>query len=342
MRKLVYLLACLFLVSVGLVNAQSKSISGTVFSAEDGQPVISASVKVKGANVGTVTNADGVFKIKLQGDAKTLVISYIGAKTTEVEVSDNMVIRLESDESELNEVVVTALGITRQKKALGYATQEVSGDELSTVKSDNFLNSLSGKVSGVQIKKNTNMGGSTNIVMRGSKSLTNNNQALFVVDGVPISNDNFNYVSATSASGSQATGSVGYDYGNAASDINPDDIESINVLKGAAATALYGSRAANGVVMITTKKGTAGKAKGIGVSVSTGVTVGFIDKSTFPTYQNKYGAGYGKFYGPGENAYFQSSDINGDGIVDEVVPVTEDASFGAPFDPNKKSAAKQK
>jgi len=132
-------------------------------------------------------------------------------------------------------------------------TIKLSGDDLSTVKSENFLNSLSGKVSGVQVKRNTNMGGSTNIVMRESKSLTGNNQVLFVVDGVPISNDNFNYVSAT-ATGSQSSGAVGYDYGNAASDINPDDIESINVLKGAASTALYGSRASNGVVIITTKK----------------------------------------------------------------------------------------
>ena len=344
MRKLTFLLTCLFLVGVGLVNAQSKSISGKVLSAEDGQPIIGATVKVKGTTVGTITNVDGEFKISLQGDAKNLVISYVGMTPADVLAQNGMTVKLQSDSKMIDEVVVTALGISRQKKALGYATQELKGDDVTSVKSDNFLNSLSGKLSGVQIKKTTNLGGSTNIVMRGSKSLTGDNQALFVVDGVPINNSNFNYVSA-SASGSQSTGSVGYDYGNAASDINPEDIESINVLKGAAATALYGSRAANGVIMITTKKGSASKTKGIGVSVNTGVTVGFVDKSTFPTYQNKYGAGYSKGYGTNSNAYFGSNDLNGDGISDitggptagdyDVVPVTEDASFGAAFDPNK-------
>jgi len=344
MRKLTFLMACLFLVGLGLVNAQSKSVSGKVISADDGQPIIGATILVRGTTVGTITNTEGVFKISLPGSAKDLVVSYVGMKTLQVEAKKDMVITLATEDNLFNEVVVTAMGISRHKKALGYATQDLSGDELSTVKSDNFLNSLSGKISGVQVKKNTNMGGSTNIVMRGSKSLTGNNQVLFVVDGVPISNENFNYVAA-SASGSQSTGSVGYDYGNAASDINPDDIESVNVLKGAAATALYGSRAANGVIMISTKKGSSKKSKGLGVSVSTGATVGFVDKSTFPTYQKKYGAGYGAYYGVDGDGYFNSNDINGDGISDitgkptasdyEVVPTTEDASFGAKFDPTR-------
>ncbi|MEI8085404.1 MAG: SusC/RagA family TonB-linked outer membrane protein [Paludibacter sp.] len=337
MRKLTFLLTCLFLVGVGLVHAQSKSISGKVLSAEDGQPIIGATVKVKGATLGTITNTDGDFKISLQGTAKNLLISYVGMKQLDVEAKNNMVVKLQVDESlMIDEVVVTAMGISREKKSLGYSTQEVSGDNLSTVKSENFVNSLSGKVSGVQVKRNTNMGGSTNIVMRGSKSLLGNNQVLFVVDGVPISNANFNLAN-------QNTATVAYDYGNAASDINPEDIASVNVLKGAAATALYGSRASNGVIMITTKKGTGTKTRGIGVTVSSGVTMGFIDKSTFPTYQNKYGAGYGAYYGPNSNAFFNSSDINGDGLSDitgkttdyDIVPTTEDASFGGAFDPNK-------
>jgi TonB-dependent SusC/RagA subfamily outer membrane receptor len=157
------------------------------------------------------------------------------------------------------------------------------------------MNSLSGKVSGVQIRKNTNMGGSTNVIMRGSKSLTNNNQVLYVIDGVPVNNN------IGSFSG-QNQGSVGYDYGNAASDINADDIESINVLKGSAATALYGSRASGGVIMITTKKGNDSRNKGIGVTINSNVSISSIDKSTFPTYQNKYGAGYGQYYGPDGDA----------------------------------------
>jgi TonB-dependent SusC/RagA subfamily outer membrane receptor len=208
---------------------------------------------------------------------------------------------------------------------LGYATQEVKGDQVSTAKESNFINSLSGKVSGVEIKRNNNMGASTNIVVRGFKSLTGNNQALFVVDGVPIDNSN-------TTSSSTAQGGGGYDYGNAASDINPDDIESINVLKGAAATALYGSRAANGVVMVTTKKGK--KNQGLGVNVSMGYSVGSIDKSTFPKYQSSYGGGYGNYYEDPSHKFLYR-DINGDGVDDLVVPMSEDASWGAKFDPNK-------
>lgn len=156
-------------------------------------------------------------------------------------------IQLEAGEA-LNEVVVTALGISREKKTLGYATEEVSGDQVSTVtQGGNIANSLSGKVSGLQIKRNSNIGGSTNVLLRGTNSLTGNNQALFVVDGVIIDNSNTN-------STSQQQAGAGYDYGNAASDINPESIATINVLKGAAATALYGNRASNGAIIITTKK----------------------------------------------------------------------------------------
>ena len=328
MRKLTFLLACLFLVGVGLVNAQSKSISGVVVSVDDGQPIIGATVLVKGTTQGTITTTDGSFKINLSGNSKTLIISYVGMRTQEIQAQNNLVVKLESESTAINEVVVTALGITRDKKALGYSTQEISGQDVSTVKSDNFLNSLSGKVAGVQIKKNTNFGGSTNILLRGNKSLTGSNQALFVVDGVPISNSNYNITG-------QNTGVVAYDYGNTDSDINPEDIESINVLKSAAATALYGSRASNGVIMITTKKGTAGKNNKIGVSINTGASVGFIDKSTFPTYQNKYGAGYGAYYDSTDGYFFNYLDVNGDGTNDLVTPTTEDASFGAAFDATK-------
>ena len=171
-------------------------------------------------------------------------------KPQEVEIAGrtNIDVVLETEMTGLQEVVVTALGVSREKKSLGYATQSVSGESVSTVKTDNFINTLSGKIAGVNIKANGNMGGSTNIVIRGAKSLTGSNQALFVVDGVPIDNANTN-------NEGQVTGRSGYDFGNAASDINPNDIESIDVLKGAAASALYGSRAANGVIMITTKEG---------------------------------------------------------------------------------------
>jgi len=299
----------------------SKDNYRKVTSKEDGGALPGVTVAVKGTTTGSVTDVSGTYKISVPASATTLVFTFVGMKTQEVEIGTQTTINvvLESSATNLEGVVVTALGITREKKSLGYSTQEVKGDLVQSVKTDNFINTLSGKVSGVQIKKNTNIGGSTNIVMRGSKSITGNNQALFVIDGVPVNNDITNTTS-------QKQAGLGYDYGNTASDINPEDIESINVLKGAAATALYGSRAANGVVMITTKKGAAGKGgkKGIGITLNSGVTMGFVDKSTFPTYQKDYGAGYGKYYSSADG-YFNDITFNG---VDELwAPTTEDASF---------------
>jgi TonB-linked SusC/RagA family outer membrane protein len=305
--------------------AQDKVISGTI-SDQSGLPLPGVNIIVKGTTNGTQSDFDGNYTI----DASTgdiLSFTYVGLKAQEITVgtSNTLNVTMTEDASVLDEVVVTALGISREKKSLGYSTQEVEGDELSTVKSGNFVNALSGRASGVQIKRNNNLGGSTNVVIRGNASLTGSNQALFVIDGVPINNTNTN-----SAGQAQASGGY-YDYGNTASDINPDDIESVNILKGAAASALYGSRAANGVIMITTKTGK--KSKGLGVTINSGVSFGSIDKSTFIEYQTQYGAGYGAYYaGPGDFWYLE--DIDGDGIDDQVVPYTEDASYGAPFDPN--------
>jgi TonB-linked SusC/RagA family outer membrane protein len=247
-------------------------------------------------------------------------------KTKEVLASTSSLnVTLTDDSVELQSVVVTALGITREKKSLGYATQEVKAADLkSGTANGNFLNDLSGKVAGVSVRRNNNFGGSTNLVSRGIKSLTGNNQMLIVIDGVPINNSNTNSTSQRNGRGTT------FDYGNAAADINPEDIESVNVLKGAAASALYGYQAGNGVLMITTKKGKS--TKGMGVTFSTEAVTGSIDKSTFIKYQDKYGAGYGLYYGPNEDSYFNEADINGDGVVDFLVPFTEDASYGAPFD----------
>ncbi len=258
-------------------------------------------------------------------------ISYVGMKTQEVEARNNITVRLETDTKVIDEVVVTALGISREKKSLGYAVQEVSGDAINQVKSDNFITSLSGKVAGVNIKNNTNFGGSTNVIIRGSTSLTGNNQAMFVIDGIPVDNSNTN-------NSGQLTGRNGYDYGNSASDINPADIESVSVLKGAAATALYGSRAANGVVLITTKKGKVSGSRVPKVKISSNLTLSSVDPSTFPKYQTEYGAGYGKYYYsdgdyPGLEEY---ADVDGDGKVDLTVPYYEDASRGQKFDPTLK------
>jgi TonB-linked SusC/RagA family outer membrane protein len=305
-----------------------RTVSGTV-NDDTGNPLIGASVVVKdNPTVGTITDLDGNFKLKLDANAKVLLVSFIGFTPMEYELgaSDDISITMTSG-VQLEDVVVTALGASREKKSLGYATQEVKGDELSQLAKDNIINTLAGKSAGVQVKNNTNMGGSSNIIIRGFKSLTGDNQALFVVDGIPVNN-------STGNDSGQRTGRSGYDYGNAASDINPNDVESVNVLKGAAATALYGSRAANGVIMITTKKGIKGK-KGIGFEYNTAYTVGVIDKSTFPAYQNEYGAGYGDYYS--DHRLYPDLEYNvvgSDTIFN--TPFTEDASYGAKFDPNLK------
>lgn len=310
---------------VQITFAQQQTVTGTVTD-ESGLPLPGVNIILKGTSTGVQTDFDGNYSIQaFQGDI--LVFSFIGLETAEYEVGNNNVLDvvLAADAAQLDEVVVTALGIKREKKSLGYATQEVDGSEVSDVPTENFMNSLSGKVAGLNIKSSGTMGGSTNIIIRGSTSLTGNNQALFVVDGTPINN------SVNNRSG-QASGRGGYDYGNAAADINPNNIASINVLKGAAATALYGARAANGVVIITTKKGS--KGKGIGVSVSSTLTISNVDDETLPVYQDQYGAGYGPYYAS-DDGYFNLYDVDNDGVEDETTPFTEDASFGAAFDPSR-------
>ncbi len=312
----------LLLLTVGLFG--QRTVTGMVTD-QNGGPLIGANVFVKGTTVGTVTDFDGKYSITVPEGYDMLIVSYTGYTTQEVAVSAAGETNITLTEGlELTEAVVTALGVTREKKSLGFATQQVQGEDLNIVKSDNFINALSGRVSGVQIRRTTNMGGSTNVNIRGIHSLQGDNQALFVIDGVPVNNRNTN-------TRAQEQASIGYDFGNAATDLNPEDIESVNVLKGAAATALYGSRAANGVIMITTKNGSK-KGNGVGITVNSNVTIGSVDKSTFPKFQNQYGAGYGDFYDTPDR--FILYDVNGDGQDDKVVPLTEDASYGSKFDPN--------
>ena len=323
MKRTIVLFTVLMLCGI-LAFSQSRSVSGIVKD-ETGTPVPFATITESGARNATTADANGNFTLKMKGSGD-VIITATGFEAKRVTPSGNTVEAiLKRNTTELATVTVTtALGIQRSKNTLPYASQQVTGDEVSKTRNDNFLSGLSGKVSGLQVTQNNSLGASTNVIIRGYKSLTGNNQALFVVDGTPIDNSNKNTVD-------QQTGRGGYDYGNAAADVNPDDIESINVLKGAAATALYGSRAANGVVLITTKKGK----KGFGITVNTGVTFGAIDKSTMVKYQHEYGAGYGAAngYGSPDNNFFYF-DVNGDGIPDLVTPTTEDASYGAKFDPN--------
>jgi TonB-linked SusC/RagA family outer membrane protein len=314
--------------------AQQRTITGTVIGKDDGLPLPGVSVRVAGSNTGTSASAEGRYTISVPADAKALEFSALGFTPQTVAIGSSAVINvvMVGDAQALSEVVVTALGIRRNRNELPYAAQEVKGEDLTRTRDANFVNALSGKVAGLDIKQSNTMGGSTNVVMRGFKSMTGNNQALFVVDGIPVSNANTN-------STDQTTGRGGYDYGNAAADVNPDDIESVNVLKGAAATALYGSRASNGVIMITTKKG---KKNSLGVTVNSGLTFGNIDKSTFAKYQKEYGAGYVNEYsrdGDGELSGYPSPDRNfwysdvlglGNSLI---TPFTEDASYGGAFNP---------
>jgi TonB-linked SusC/RagA family outer membrane protein len=320
MKRLLTILVLLF-AGFGLALAQ-RNVMGIVTG--DGEPLIGATVVVKGASGGARTDINGKYSLPVSAGATTLVFSYTGYATQEVAIgTSNTVNIVMVNNTQLDEVVVTALGISRYKNELAYSAQKVDGSEITRTRDNNITNSLSGKVAGLQIKRNNNLGGSTNIVLRGSKSLLGDNQALFVIDGVPIDNSNTNTAGQRSAR-------AGYDYGNAASDINPDDVESVTVLKGAAASALYGSRATNGVVMITTKKGS--KKKGLGVTVNLGVNGGNYDPSTFVKYQKEYGGGYGAYY-EDASGFFLSRDVDGNGTPDLVVPTSEDASWGGKFDP---------
>ena len=221
---------------------QAAKVFGTVTDGKE--PVIGASIRVKNGNQGTITDMDGNFKLDVAPGTE-LLISYVGYKDVTVKAAANMNIVLEEESTALNEVVVTALGIKRERKALGYALSEVKGEELQKAKETNVINSLAGKVAGL-IVQNTAGGasGSTRVLLRGNTELTGNNQPLYVIDGVPLDNTNF---------GSADTNG-GYDLGDGISAINPDDIENMTVLKGPAASALYGSRASHGVILITTKK----------------------------------------------------------------------------------------
>lgn len=333
MKKLAVFLCLALLVSL-FSWGQTKTVTGVVTDAE-GKPVAFATVAESGKNNTVTADAEGRFSIAVSNNAR-LLITASGFESLTAD-ANAAIFRMARRDGNLNEVVVTALGIRRSRNSLPYAAQQLSGEDVSQTRGSNFINALSGKVSGVEIRQGNGMGSSTNIVIRGTKSLLNSNQALFVIDGVPI--DNANTTNAATATGrvndvnNRPVG--GYDYGNAAADVNPDDIESLTVLKGAAATALYGSRAANGVIMITTKKGR----KGLGITVNSGVTVGKIDKSTFVKYQKEYGAGYAQsgystIASGTPNPGFWYKDAFGTGTLDLIVPTTEDASYGLPFDPN--------
>lgn len=282
-KKIMLTMVCL-LAAIGWVTAQNSPIKGIVFSADDNEPIIGASVLVKGTTSGAVTDLDGNFTITdAPAGATTLVVSFVGMVTQEVPITPGTIkVTLKNDTKVLDEVVVTALGIAKKEKSLTYSTQVVNGDELARVKDANMMNSLAGKTAGVQINKSSSgLGGSSKVIIRGNRSVSGSNQPLYVIDGVPFGSS-ANENTSTTIGGNNDSGN--YDRGDGISNLNPDDIESMNILKGPAAAALYGSSAANGVVIITTKKGKEGRAS---ITFNSSTT---FDQAAYgiPEFQNHY------------------------------------------------------
>lgn len=279
MKKFTMLLVCLLSLGVQQLFAQ-KSLSGTVISSEDNQPLPGVNVILKGTTQGTITDFDGNFSLKVPDDAEALVFSFMGMQTKEVPIGSTTTfnVTLDPESIGMEEIVVTAMGITRAEKTLGYAATTVKSDDIVTARSTNVANALSGRVAGVQVNSTSSDPGSvSNIVIRGFSSINGSNQPLYVVDGVPMDN------TFTSGTGKNISTS-------GISNIASDNIESMTVLKGAAATALYGSRAANGVIIINTKKGKKGADKNFMIEYSGNVQARTV--SVLPEFQNDFGQGW--------------------------------------------------
>ncbi|NUN79815.1 SusC/RagA family TonB-linked outer membrane protein [Bacteroides ovatus] len=297
----------LLALAIGVIQgaAQVTTVRGIVTTEEDGEPVIGASVIVKGTSLGTVTDVNGRFELSgFPPSATRLLISYISLMAKEVAIAPQVSVTLKSDTHLLDEVVVTALGISREKKALGYTAQEVKQNALVQGKDNNLLNSLSGKIAGVRITNTQGDVGSSRIVIRGETSIAGENQPLFIVDGIPVDNSQLNARSS------------GRDFKNAIADLNPEDIKTLTVLKGPNAAALYGARAANGAIVITTKGGDK-RQKGIGITLHSSTQVSFV--ATLPEFQNLFGQGAG--------GRFSYVDGKGAGVNDGV-----DESWGPRLD----------
>ncbi len=291
-----FLLVFILVMSILSGIAQTRVLTGTVSSSEDGLPIPGVSVSVKGTTTGTISNMDGVYSITVPESAKMLVFSFVGMVTQEIPITSSAKIDvvLTANVIGVDEVVVTAMGIKRDKKALGYSVSEFKGEDFGNVGNDDATKALQGKVSGVSISAGSGApGAATRVIVRGLSSITGSNQPLYVVDGVPI-NNSFNSGNATENS---LNANAKVDFGNTASDINPADIETISVLKGAAASNLYGSRAANGVIMITTKRG----AKNNDLVVNFSTASAFTEVSRLPYFQQKFGQGWSGTFDSKEN-----------------------------------------
>ena len=263
MLRRIFSMAVVIGFCISTVSAQTRTITGKITSKEDGSAIPGVNIVLKGTQKGTGSNATGNYSIEVSGNNAVLILSFVGYQAQEVPIGTRSVVDITMDLSTetLNEVVVTALGIKREEKSLGYSIGKVDGKEMSRVTQENVLNAMSGKVAGVAINSTGGTGSSVSMVIRGAKSLSNDNQPLFIIDGVPVINTLNNV--------SQIGGDNRVDYGNAISDLNPDNVESVSILKGPSAAALYGSRAGNGVVIITTKNGSKSKKMTINISTNT-------------------------------------------------------------------------
>jgi TonB-linked SusC/RagA family outer membrane protein len=306
-RRYALTLLALFALTLQTIAQQ---LHGTVTDGHTGEPIIGAAISLRTTGQGkalAITDVNGNFAVGVKEFPATLVINYTGYKPEELDVfevtTDNLEIQLTESFLGLNEVVVTALGISKEKKALGYSQQNISADMLTRAQDNNLLNNLSGKVSGLRITGSQGDLGSSRIVIRGETSIAGENQPLFVVDGIPVDNSQLN------------SQNVGRDFKNAIADLNPDDIDNITVLKGPNASAIYGSRAAHGAIIITTKKGKS--QKGLGITVTSSNKLSFA--ATLPDYQNRFGQG--------ADGQFSYVDGRGGGVNDGV-----DESWGPRLD----------
>ena len=282
MKERLTMLMVSLLLCVGSALAQTK-ISGTVLSQDDGQPIIGAAVKVEGTSVGMLTDVNGRFSLTMPQGKSQITVSYLGFESKTVAAKNGMRVFLKSDARSLDEVVVTAMGITRQQKTLGYSAQTLKDEELTVGKLTDVSSALAGKVAGVQINTTSSDPGQANsVIIRGIGSINNSNQPLYVVDGVPLVQTTFSGDQKEQDQFANAVGGI--------SNINPNDIENMTVLKGAAATAIYGSRAANGVIIITTKTGK--KHGDRNFQISYDGSVSWRQVSTLPKFQNQFGQGW--------------------------------------------------
>ena len=289
MKRIMFFFA-IFLIT-GMSAIAQSTVTGTVTGADDGETLPGVNVSVKGTTVGTMTNMDGKYSIEVPDGSATLIFSFVGMNTTEVAIAGTEVnCAMTVEDTDIEEIVVTALGISKEAKSLGYSATSIGSDEFEKNSNINAMNSLQGKVAGVSVTSNSGSpGGSTKVIIRGYSSVTGNNNPLYVIDGVPMNNA----TRTSSAAGSNS----GIDFGNRANDINPNDIASMTILKGAAATAQYGPRGANGVVMITTKQGK--KQDGLTVEFNSSYTTSDILRT--PAMQNTFGQGWSGHWADNEN-----------------------------------------